>query len=63
MHNNMYNIKKLTINTFPLVFNFCSNVKAIQKLNETELKLGLDTKGSWHEQYKDSAYTFVGQCC
>ena len=38
-----------------------SNVKAIQKLNETELKLGLDSKSSWHDQYKDSAYIFVGE--
>ena len=35
-------------------------MKAIQKLNETELRLGLDTKKSWHEQYRDSAYVFVG---
>ena len=41
--------------------NSHSNVKAIQKLNETELKLGLDSKSSWHDQYKDSAYIFVGE--
>jgi len=35
-------------------------VKAIQKLNETELRLGLDSKTSWHDEYKDSAYIFVG---
>jgi len=40
---------------------YYSNVKAIQKLNETELKLGLDSKSSWHDQYKDSAYVFVGE--
>ena len=40
---------------------YYSNVKAIQKLNETELKLGLDSKSSWHDQYKDSAYIFVGE--
>ena len=38
-----------------------SNVKAIQKLNETELRLGLDSKTSWHDEYKDSAYIFVGE--
>lgn len=43
------------------VHNSYSNVKAIQKLNETELKLGLDSKSSWHDQYKDSAYIFVGE--
>lgn len=37
----------------------CSNVKAIQKLNETELRLG--QKGSWHDQYSNSAYVFIGE--
>ena len=38
-----------------------SNVKAIQKLNEMELRLGLDSKTSWHDDYKDNAYIFVGE--
>ena len=38
-----------------------SNVKAIKKLSETELRLGLDTKKSWHEMYEGSAYIFVGK--
>ena len=47
---------------FPsLVSHPHSNVKAIQKLNETELRLGLDSKTSWHDEYKDSAYIFVGE--
>ncbi|EJU06115.1 RNA-binding domain-containing protein [Dacryopinax primogenitus] len=33
-------------------------VKEIQKINEHELQLG--TRGSWHDQYKDSAYIFIG---
>lgn len=37
----------------------CSNVKAVQKLNETELRLG--QKGSWHDQYSNSAYIFIGE--
>eukprot|EP00731_Ephydatia_muelleri_P030039 Em0021g562a len=37
-----------------------NNVKAIKKLSETELRLGLDTKKSWHEMYEGSAYIFVG---
>ncbi|KAI0776176.1 hypothetical protein BD413DRAFT_469811, partial [Trametes elegans] len=35
-----------------------SVVKEINKINERELDLG--TKGSWHDDYKDSAYIFVG---
>ena len=45
------------------VTDYChcySNVKAIQKLNETELKLGVGSKKSWHHMYSDSAYIFVG---
>ncbi|KAG0433482.1 hypothetical protein HPB47_019868 [Ixodes persulcatus] len=36
------------------------NVKNITKLNETELKLGINEKTSWHKKYKDSAWIFVG---
>ncbi|CDO73811.1 hypothetical protein BN946_scf185015.g140 [Trametes cinnabarina] len=33
-------------------------VKEINKINQRELELG--TKASWHDDYKDSAYIFVG---
>ncbi|KAH7887452.1 hypothetical protein F5I97DRAFT_829792 [Phlebopus sp. FC_14] len=33
-------------------------VREINKINERELDLG--TAGSWHDEYKDSAYVFVG---
>ncbi|KAI0092406.1 hypothetical protein BDY19DRAFT_990134 [Irpex rosettiformis] len=33
-------------------------VREINKINERELDLG--TTGSWHDDYKDSAYIFVG---
>jgi len=37
------------------------NSKAIQNLSEKELELGIDgTKGSWHDEYKDSPYIFIG---
>jgi RNA-binding motif X-linked protein 2 len=36
-------------------------VKEIQRLNERELQLGLTGRGgSYHDDYKDSAYIFVG---
>ena len=37
-----------------------SSVRNIQRLNERELELALTGSGSWHDQYKDSAYIFVG---
>ncbi|KAG9018828.1 hypothetical protein FRB90_009115 [Tulasnella sp. 427] len=33
-------------------------VKEIQRINEKELASG--SKGSWHDQYKDSAHVFIG---
>ncbi len=38
-----------------------SNVTAIQKLSETELKLGIGSKKSWHNMYSGSAYIFIGE--
>ncbi|KAF8908326.1 hypothetical protein CPB85DRAFT_1195064, partial [Mucidula mucida] len=35
-----------------------SVVREINKINEAELALGVT--GSWHDEYKDSAYVFVG---
>lgn len=37
------------------------NSKAITSLSEKELQQGIDgTKGSWHEEFKDSPYVFIG---
>jgi len=36
-------------------------MKNQQKMNERELSLGLTgTRSSWHSQYDDSAWVFVG---
>ncbi|WFD34861.1 hypothetical protein MCUN1_001705 [Malassezia cuniculi] len=35
-------------------------VRNIQRLSERELELAIDGSGSWHDQYRDSAYIFVG---
>ena len=35
-------------------------MREIQRINERELELGLHGSGSWHDQYKDSAYIYVG---
>ncbi|KAL4220401.1 RNA-binding motif protein [Mactra antiquata] len=40
--------------------NPLTNIKNQQKLNQTELALGLTGKKSWHDQYKDSAWIFIG---
>lgn len=36
-----------------------SVVKEINKINQLELDLGI-SGASWHDEYKDSAYVFVG---
>ncbi|KAI7830047.1 hypothetical protein BX661DRAFT_180994 [Kickxella alabastrina] len=33
-------------------------VQEIRRINETESRLG--TTASWHDEYKDSAYIFIG---
>ncbi|WRT70331.1 uncharacterized protein IL334_007329 [Kwoniella shivajii] len=35
-----------------------NTIREINRINERELQLGV--KGSWHDEYKDSAYVFVG---
>lgn len=40
--------------------NPLTNVKNIQKLNETMLEMGVEDGQAWHKQYKDSAYVFIG---
>ncbi|PVV00570.1 hypothetical protein BB560_005046 [Smittium megazygosporum] len=35
-------------------------VKEINSINKRELSQGADYSGSWHDEYKDSAYIFVG---
>eukprot|EP00794_Sanderia_malayensis_P010804 gene10804-11958_t len=41
--------------------NPLTNVRNITKLNEQELKYGIfDAAKSWHNQYKNSAYIFIG---
>ncbi|GFR62876.1 RNA-binding motif protein, X-linked 2 [Elysia marginata] len=40
--------------------NPLTNIKNVQKLNDRELELGIIGKKSWHDEYKDSAWIFVG---
>lgn len=35
-------------------------VKEISRINELEIKNEINLSGSWHDQYKDSAYIFIG---
>uniref|UniRef100_A0A3B0MTN2 RNA-binding protein, putative n=1 Tax=Theileria annulata TaxID=5874 RepID=A0A3B0MTN2_THEAN len=37
-----------------------ANTNAIHRLSELELKKGIIGEGSWHNQYKDSCYIFIG---
>ncbi|XP_005109774.1 RNA-binding motif protein, X-linked 2 [Aplysia californica] len=40
--------------------NPLTNIRNVQKLNERELELGVIGKKSWHDEYKDSAWLFIG---
>jgi len=40
--------------------NPLTNIRNIQNLNKRELELGVPFKTSWHQQYKDSAWLFIG---
>lgn len=48
-------VAKLVLLFIHLLFR---NVKNIAKLGQQEL--GSDKKGSWHDDYKDSAWIFIG---
>ncbi|RKP25519.1 hypothetical protein SYNPS1DRAFT_9560, partial [Syncephalis pseudoplumigaleata] len=37
-----------------------SVIKEIQRINTRELEHGIEGRGSWHDQYKDSAYIYIG---
>lgn len=37
-----------------------TKVKLINELNEREAQLGVQEKVSWHAEYSDSAWVFVG---
>ena len=41
--------------------NPITNMKNLQKINDRELEMGIaGTKSSWHWEYKDSAWVYVG---
>ncbi|KIH69046.1 hypothetical protein ANCDUO_00609 [Ancylostoma duodenale] len=46
----------------PDSMNPITNIKNQNKLNESELKLGIsgDLGKSWHQKYKDSAWIYIG---
>jgi RNA-binding motif X-linked protein 2 len=43
-----------------LIWHVYSVVKEIHRINARELESGLVDSGSWHDEYKDSAYIFIG---
>lgn len=46
---------------FLSVFSPLTKVKLINELNEREASLGVNESVSWHSEYKDSAWVFVGE--
>ncbi|KAJ1057988.1 hypothetical protein K5549_014513 [Capra hircus] len=45
----------------PAEMNPLTKVKLINELNEREVQLGVAEKVSWHNEYKDSAWIFLGE--
>ncbi|KAJ2705538.1 RNA-binding protein Cwf29 [Coemansia sp. IMI 203386] len=37
-----------------------NNIREIERINRNEARLGTGSSGSWHDEYKDSAYIFTG---
>lgn len=37
-----------------------NTVRAIQKLNQRELEAGINPEGSWHTDYRDTAFIYIG---
>lgn len=37
-----------------------NSVRAIQQLNKRELEAGISTEGSWHTDYRDTAFVYIG---
>ncbi|KAH7112843.1 RNA-binding motif protein [Dendryphion nanum] len=37
-----------------------NTIRAIQKLNKRELEEGISTEGSWHTDYRDTAFVYIG---
>jgi RNA-binding motif X-linked protein 2 len=37
-----------------------NNMRSIQEITERELKMKIEGGASWHNQYKDSAYVYIG---
>lgn len=37
-----------------------NSIREIQRINEAELRAGVFGKGSWHDDYKHSAYIYIG---
>jgi RNA-binding motif X-linked protein 2 len=37
-----------------------NKIREIEKLNEQELEAGVSIKGSWHNDYNDTAYIYIG---
>lgn len=49
------------LQVFPLFSSPLTKVKLINELNEREAALGVNDNVSWHSEYKESAWIFVGK--
>ncbi|ORX40695.1 hypothetical protein BD324DRAFT_611810 [Kockovaella imperatae] len=54
------NLESSTTSVFLRFQDEMNAVREIERINQRELELGVADKGSWHDQYRDSAYVFIG---
>lgn len=52
-----HTITDTQVSSSQLIMN---KIKEIQKINERELENGVSIEGSWHADYKDTAYIYIG---
>lgn len=52
--------RSLPVLTVPSFFSPLTKVKLINELNAREAELGVQETVSWHAEYKDSAWIFIG---
>ena len=53
-----YIVRSIYEQGFPHIMN---QIKSINRINDRELENGiLDTENSWHNEYKDQAYIYIG---
>lgn len=57
-----WGVRARPVLTVPIALSPLTKVKLINELNAREAELGVSEAVSWHAEYKDSAWVFIGTC-